>query len=116
MAEGAALEMPCTGNCTVGSNPTPSAIFLELKCPAVQRRKGQPVGEKGPVARRRPKTAGEAYSLYVEPAVEGANEANGSLSATGERLAVLDGEVAVPCNPQSATAGLNSLSRAVRVE
>jgi len=31
-------------------------------------------------------------------------------------LAVLDGEVAVPCNPQSATAGLNSLSRAGRVE
>ncbi len=31
-------------------------------------------------------------------------------------LAVLDGEVAVPCNPQSATAGLNSLSRAARVE
>src|SRR6266542_1874629 len=25
VAEGAALEMPCTGNCTVGSNPTPSA-------------------------------------------------------------------------------------------
>ena len=62
MAEGAALEMPCTGNCTVGSNPTPSAIFL-------------------------------AHSL-----------------------AVLDGEVAVPCNPQSAIAGLNSLLRAVRVE
>ena len=59
MAEGAALEMPCTGNCTVGSNPTPSAIF---------------------------------------------------------DLAVLDGEVAVPCNPQSAIAGLNSLSRAGRVE
>ena len=32
------------------------------------------------------------------------------------RVAVLDGEVAVPCNPQSAIAGLNSLSRAVRVE
>ena len=62
MAEGAALEMPCTGNCTVGSNPTPSAIYL----------------------------------------------------APG--LAVLDGEVAVPCNPQSATAGLNSLSRVARVE
>src|SRR5262245_25613154 len=31
-------------------------------------------------------------------------------------LAVLDGEVAVPCNPQSATAGLNSLSRDARVE
>jgi hypothetical protein len=83
---------------------------------SVQRRKGQSIGEKGPVARRRPKTAGEAYSLYVEPAVEGADEANGPLSAIGERRAVLDGEVAVPCNPQSATAGLNSLLRAVRVE
>ncbi len=65
MAEGAALEMPCTGNCTVGSNPTPSAIS---KCP------------------------------------------------TDRGLAVLDGEVAVPCNPQSAIAGLNSLSRVARVE
>src|SRR5207249_7247357 len=31
-------------------------------------------------------------------------------------LAVLDGEVAVPCSPQSAIAGLNSLSRVARVE
>ena len=31
-------------------------------------------------------------------------------------LAVLDGELAVPCNPQSASAGLNSFSRADRVE
>ena len=37
--------------------------------------------EKGSDARRRPKTAGEAYFLYVEPAVEGANEADGPLSA-----------------------------------
>ena len=60
-AEGAALEMPCTGNpCAAGSNPAPSA-----------------------------KISG---------------------------VAVLDGELAVPCNPQSASAGLNSLSRAVRVE
>jgi hypothetical protein len=28
VAEGAALEMPCRGNSTVGSNPTPSAIFV----------------------------------------------------------------------------------------
>ena len=42
-----------------------------------------PIGEKGPVARRRPKAAGEAYSLYVEPAAEGANEANGPLSPIG---------------------------------
>src|SRR4029450_6531588 len=43
-------------------------------------RVGQAV-EKGPAARRRPKAAGEAYSLYVEPAAEGANEADGPLSA-----------------------------------
>ena len=60
-AEGAALEMPCTGNpCAAGSNPAPSAKICDV--------------------------------------------------------AVLDGELAVPCNPQSASAGLNSLSRAVRVE
>ena len=38
-------------------------------------------GEKGPDARRRPKAAREAYSLYVERAAEGANEADGPLSA-----------------------------------
>ena len=37
--------------------------------------------EKGPAARRRPKAAGEAYLLYVEPAGEGANEADGPLSS-----------------------------------
>ena len=37
--------------------------------------------EKGSDARRRPMTAREAYSLYVERAVEGANEAGGPLSA-----------------------------------
>ena len=31
-------------------------------------------------------------------------------------VAVLDGELAVPCNPQPASAGSNSLPRAVRVE
>src|SRR5919197_3111941 len=52
-AEGAALEMPCTGNpCAAGSNPAPSAISRIL------------------------------------------------------RVTVLDGELAVPCNPQSASAGL----------
>ena len=60
MAEGAALEMPCTGNRAAGSNP--------------------------------------------------------ALSAKLFAVAVLDGELAVPCNPQSASAGLNSLSRAIRVE
>src|SRR5438876_756308 len=37
--------------------------------------------EKGPDARRRPKAAREAYSLYVERAAEGANEADGPFSA-----------------------------------
>ena len=37
-------------------------------------------GEKGPDARRRPKAACEAYSLYVERAAEGANEGDGPLS------------------------------------
>ena len=40
------------------------------------------VGEKDPVARRRPKEAREAYSLYVERAAEGANEADGPSSTT----------------------------------
>jgi len=38
-------------------------------------------GKKGSAARRRPKFAREAYSLYVERAAEGANEADGPLSA-----------------------------------
>ena len=78
MAEGAALEMPCRGNSTVGSNPTPSAIFSGFRVAT-----SLPIGEKGSAARRRPKPAGEAYSLYVEPAGEGANEADGPLSAIG---------------------------------
>ena len=37
--------------------------------------------EKGSDARRRPMTGREAYSVYVERPVEGANEADGPLSA-----------------------------------
>ena len=80
MAEGAALEMPCTGNCTVGSNPTPSAIQSSFPEVAPLRWPGV---EKGPAARRRPKAAREAYSLYVERAAEGANAADGPLSPPG---------------------------------
>jgi hypothetical protein len=43
-----------------------------------------PAVEKGPAARRRPKTARETYSLYVERAVEGAALPQmGPLSAAG---------------------------------
>src|SRR5437762_12625418 len=54
-----------------------------------EQRSGQS-DEKGPAARRRPKAAREAYSLYVERAAEGANEANGPLSSLqgGDRDAV----------------------------
>src|SRR6266540_3771118 len=97
VAEGAALEMPCTGNCTVGSNPTPSAIKFCTsrrlrRAPAPEGRAvsptdgdlmRMPVGAKGSAARRRAKVAREAYSLYVERATERANEADGPLSTTG---------------------------------
>ena len=111
MAEGAALEMPCTGNCTVGSNPTPSAILSSAMSDVLMSAKPQTlsVGEKGSVARRRRKAAREAYSPYVERAADSATEADDSASSPDGALAVLDGEVAVPCNPQSAIAGLNSL-------
>jgi hypothetical protein len=36
-----------------------------------------PAAQRGPDARRRPKAAREAYSLYVERAAEGATEADG---------------------------------------
>jgi hypothetical protein len=42
-----------------------------------------PGGEKGSAARRRPKVGREAYSLYVERPAEGANDADGPLSAAG---------------------------------
>src|SRR5256885_9874504 len=95
------------GKCRVGATlrwvripPPPPLIWLRVVREIPQ---STPIGEKGPVARRRPKAAGEAYPLYVEPAAEGANGANGPLSAIGTlpELAVLDREVARPSNPQS---------------
>ena len=66
-AEGAALEMPCTGNpCAAGSNPAPSANLI---------------------CRR---------SAYA-----------GLRRSEDHDVAVLDGELAVPCSPQSASAGSN---------
>ena len=43
--------------------------------------KNPQAAQKGPDARRRPTAAREAYFLYVERAVEGANEAEGRFSA-----------------------------------
>ena len=110
MAEGAALEMPCRGNSTVGSNPTPSAKLCFVGSPRSCRlaRRVQMRGGAGRQHARRtlctlsvlPTAPTKQLGPYRRPAP----------------LAVLDGEVAVPCNPQSAIAGLNSLSRGVRVE
>src|SRR5438045_4063129 len=55
-------------------SPPPQAYPEARRPPAAQG------VEKGPAARRRPKAAREAYSLYVERAAEGANEADGPLS------------------------------------
>jgi len=43
--------------------------------------KNSQAAQKGPDARRRPTVAREVYSLYVERATEGANEADGPFSA-----------------------------------
>src|SRR6266702_4143287 len=59
------------GNAADGLSPA-AAVLLESKDPL-------PADQKGPDARRRPRAAREAYSLYVERAAEGANEAAGPL-------------------------------------
>src|SRR3989449_7523708 len=59
-----------------GSVAGASAIARGLS----EKRSGQS-DEKGPDARRRPRAAREAYSLYVERAAEGANEADAPFSA-----------------------------------
>ncbi len=46
--------------------------------------KNPQAAQKGPAARRRPKAAREAYSLYVERAAEGANEADGPFQQPDE--------------------------------
>ena len=72
---------------------------------------GAQAAEKGPAARRRPKAGREAYSLYVERPVEGANEADGPLSAvceaavSGFRLGRQQGEVAVDAAPAAVPTG-----------
>src|SRR5574341_557540 len=50
-------------------------------------RKNSQAAQKGPAARRRPTAAREAYSLYVERAAEGANEADGPFSAATSQAA-----------------------------
>ena len=110
VAEGAALEMPCMGNpCAVGSNPTPSA-----------NRDGGP-SHGPPISPRFPIRVAlrlrRSGPCFVPPRLRRAVPVIGVIGVRYTLdVVVLDGEVAVPCNPQSAIAGLNSLSRAGRVE
>src|SRR5258707_14874156 len=57
-----------------------------------QDREHSQAAQKGPDARRRPKAAGEAYPWYVEPAAEGANEADGPFSAARLEAGLRPGE------------------------
>src|SRR5882724_13629367 len=59
--------------CTL--SPPPRAPTKQLPPPRFLGSSAGQAAEKGADARRRPRAAGEAYSLYVEPAAEGANEA-----------------------------------------
>src|SRR5262245_9643228 len=71
-------------------NPAPP-VTRTLMVPApffTQRRQGD---EKGPDARRRRKAAREAYSVYVERAADGANEADGPLSSPWQDGFAADG-------------------------
>src|SRR6185436_10458592 len=58
-----------------------SSVSTNRPSPGACRENAGESDEKGPAARRRPMAAGEAYLLYVEPAVEGANEADGPFSS-----------------------------------
>src|SRR6266850_3933851 len=62
------------------------------RCGNARQRPTTQAVEKGPVARRRPKVAREAYSLYVERAAEGANEADGPLSSLSLADGVVNGD------------------------
>ena len=114
--------------CLVGSNPTLSAIHHHVKLEWV------PVGSATPFLLLRPAPVSQsviiaaASSVLVDGEVpvltdlvrflytpkRAGSQGSALRSVRVGRiidLAVLDGEVAVPCNPQSATAGLNSRLR-----
>jgi hypothetical protein len=63
-----------------GRDMTAYAATIWLAAPQ-RMRKNLQAAQKRPDARRRPTAAREAYSLYVERAAEGANEADGPFSA-----------------------------------
>src|SRR2546425_8146822 len=82
---------PFLGEASEGAAEAPSDGTLQMDPYPL------PLGaEKGPAARRRPRAAREAYSLYVERAAEGANEADGPLSAPAGRREGSSGEAGTP--------------------
>ena len=77
--------------------------------PSSRLRQDVQAAQKGPDARRRPRAARETYSLYVERAAAGANEADGPFSAAGEDRAGRSTIAApAPGNRLSASTSLTS--------
>src|SRR5947209_12229649 len=68
-AEGAALEMPCTGNpCAAGSNPAPSATSYS---PSERLRRAPALDGRAATAVVAPALDGRAATAVVAPALDG---------------------------------------------
>src|SRR5262245_40488726 len=68
-------------SCSFLAATTPSTFRSYARWLSVPPDLSLQAAQTGPDARRRPKAAREAYSLYVERAAEGVNEADGPVSA-----------------------------------
>src|SRR6266849_4096240 len=79
--QGGAPLPPRSSSTRARSFPTSRSGIRSAIIPPTSDRTIPQAAQKGPDARRRPKVAREAYSLYVERATEGANEADGPFSA-----------------------------------
>ena len=94
------------------SSPTPSAnSTVELG-----RNRSGSGDEEGPRCEAAPDGRTRGVLAVRRACGRGRQRSRWALIVSRQGVAVLDGEVAVPCNPQSATAGLNSLSRTAGVE
>ena len=91
MVDRGGLENRCTFTGTVGSNPTLSANGI------VSTASSLAVGEK----------PSERYVWCACVMIEDRQGGYGSRALPSQHEVVLGGEVAVPCRPQSAIAGLN---------
>src|SRR5438093_718379 len=75
-----ACDAPCVSSGPAHATPAVMSTSSRLVMSPIVTLSHRQANEKGPAARRRPKVAREAYSMYVERAAEGANEADGPFS------------------------------------